>query len=163
MSKQAITTRDDEQANAHCFTPRVDIWETADALHLELEMPGVAPDSVDVHLENQVLEVLGRVAPQAHGEKLHAEYQVGNFERAFRISERIDGDANTASFGLWPEVSHGAMGRVRVDGMPVHLSETDWEISRGGPCLGEHNQKVFGDLLGYTADELDAFREQGVI
>ena len=93
MSKQAITTQDQEQsANEHCFTPRVDIWETADALHLELEMPGVAPDAVDVHLEKQVLNVLGRVAPQAYGERLHAEFAIGNFERAFRISERVDAD-----------------------------------------------------------------------
>jgi crotonobetainyl-CoA:carnitine CoA-transferase CaiB-like acyl-CoA transferase len=78
-------------------------------------------------------------------------------------AERIDADPNTGAYGLWPEVSHSAIGSVRVDGMPVHLSETDWEISRGGPCLGEHNQRVFGDLLGYSADELEAFRSEGVI
>ena len=38
---------------------------------------------------------------------------------------------------------HREMGDVRVDGIPVHLSETDWAIERGGPCLGEHNDQVF--------------------
>ena len=33
------------------------------------------------------------------------------------------------------------MGDVRVDGIPVHFSETDWSIERGGPCLGEHNRR----------------------
>ena len=32
---------------------------------------------------NQVLTVLGRVAPNEFGEQVHAEYAVGNFERAF--------------------------------------------------------------------------------
>jgi len=80
-----------------------------------------------------------------------------------RPKERIDEDANTASWGLWPQVVHSEMGKVRVDGLPVHLSETDWEIRRGGPCLGEHNHRVFGDLLGYSDEQLQAFREEGVI
>jgi crotonobetainyl-CoA:carnitine CoA-transferase CaiB-like acyl-CoA transferase len=55
------------------------------------------------------------------------------------------------------------MGEVRVDGLPVHLSETDWEISRGAPCLGEHNDEVFGDLLGLGPDEIAGLRDAGVI
>ncbi|MGE4607655.1 MAG: CoA transferase, partial [Myxococcota bacterium] len=77
--------------------------------------------------------------------------------------ERIDEDANSGNWGLWPRVVHSEMGEVRVDGLPVHLSETDWEMRHGAPCLGEHNQKVFGDLLGHSTAELDAFREEGVI
>ena len=35
-----------------------------------------------------------------------------------RPAERIDGDPNTADWGLWPTVTHQAMGEVRVDGLP---------------------------------------------
>jgi benzylsuccinate CoA-transferase BbsF subunit len=80
-----------------------------------------------------------------------------------RPSERIDADPNTEAWGLWPEVTHSAMGRVRVDGLPVHLSETDWTIQRGAPCLGQHNREVFGGLLGIDDDELTELHEQGVI
>ena len=55
------------------------------------------------------------------------------------------------------------MGDVRVDGQPVHLSETDWAIERGGPCLGEHNDYVFGELLGLDAAEIEKLREEKVI
>ena len=44
--------------------------------------------------------------------------------------ERIEDDPGTTEWGLWPWVEHRAMGRVRVDGLPVHLSETDWSIER---------------------------------
>lgn len=77
--------------------------------------------------------------------------------------ERIDEDPDTEKWGLWPTVEHTLMGPVRVDGLPVHLSETDWKIERGGPCLGEHNDKVFGELLGLAPDEIDALRQEGVI
>jgi HSP20 family protein len=89
MKDEAIRTP--KTTDEHCFTPRVDIWETAEALHLELEMPGVAPDAVDVRLEEGVLSVLGRVPPSPHGERLLGEYEVGNYERSFRVSEAIDG------------------------------------------------------------------------
>jgi len=78
-------------------------------------------------------------------------------------AERIDGDADTRDSGLWPSVEHREIGRVRVDGLPFHLSETDWQIRRGAPCLGEHNDYVFGELLGLGEPERAALREEGVL
>jgi crotonobetainyl-CoA:carnitine CoA-transferase CaiB-like acyl-CoA transferase len=80
-----------------------------------------------------------------------------------RPEDRIEHDPATAAWGLWPEVTHPEMGRVRVDGLPLHLSETDWSIERGAPLLGEHNAYVFGQLLGLDDDELAALRADGVI
>jgi crotonobetainyl-CoA:carnitine CoA-transferase CaiB-like acyl-CoA transferase len=80
-----------------------------------------------------------------------------------RPAERIDGDPDTAAFGLWPTVTHAKMGKVRVDGMPVHFSETDWEIRRGGPCCGEHTDRVLTELLGMKSDDLARLHEEGVL
>jgi benzylsuccinate CoA-transferase BbsF subunit len=78
-------------------------------------------------------------------------------------AERIDGDDSTASWGLWPEVVHEAMGTVRVDGLPVHLSETDWHMARGAPLLGQHNDYVYGKLLGLSPEEIDGLRDAAII
>lgn len=78
-------------------------------------------------------------------------------------SERIDEDRTTGDFGLWPTVHHSAMGEVRVDGQPVHFSETDWRETRGGPCLGEHNVEVLGRLLDMTPEEVKALEAEGVL
>jgi benzylsuccinate CoA-transferase BbsF subunit len=77
--------------------------------------------------------------------------------------ERIDKDPNTRAWGLWPEVTHTEMGRVRVDGIPVHLSETDWSITRGAPCLGEHNTYVLGELLGLSSAAIAELCAEGVL
>ncbi len=78
-------------------------------------------------------------------------------------SERIDADPGTSEWGLWPTVEHREMGQVRVDGLPFHLSETDWKMESGAPCLGEHNEYVFGELLGVDSDELVELRAAGVV
>ncbi|MCY3839234.1 MAG: CoA transferase [Gammaproteobacteria bacterium] len=77
--------------------------------------------------------------------------------------ERIDLDSATADFGLWPTVRHSEMGDVRVDGQPVHFSETDWRITRSGPCLGEHNEEVLTRLLGLGSEEVARLEEEGVL
>jgi benzylsuccinate CoA-transferase BbsF subunit len=80
-----------------------------------------------------------------------------------RPAERIDRDSNTEAWGLWPEVLQTDMGRVRVDGQPVHFSETDWSIERGAANLGEHNEQIYCGLLGIAPDELAELRAEGVI
>ena len=80
-----------------------------------------------------------------------------------RPAERIDGDRTTSAWGLWPTVSHDAIGAVRVDGLPVHLSETDWVIDRGAPLLGQHNEQVYGEVLGLSTAEIGALHQNGVI
>jgi len=77
--------------------------------------------------------------------------------------ERIEHDPNVAAWGLFPTVKHAKIGAVRVDGLPVHFSRTDWRIERGGPCLGEHNERVFGELLGLSARVIAELRADGVM
>lgn len=80
-----------------------------------------------------------------------------------RPEERIERDPSTSEWGLWPEVHHTKMGDLRVDGLPVHFSKTDWEIGRGGPCLGEHTEHVLTSLLGLSAAEVAGLRDEGVV
>ncbi len=81
------------------FVPPTDIYETADALMLALEMPGVSADSVNVSLDKRVLTITGQ---SAHHEPsdfalAHAEYRGGTYERAFTLSEAVDGARIQAS------------------------------------------------------------------
>jgi benzylsuccinate CoA-transferase BbsF subunit len=75
--------------------------------------------------------------------------------------ERVDHDPDTE--GLWPTVTHTAMGEVRVDGLPAQFSGTPWAMASGAPCLGEHNEAVFGRLLGLSASEVADLQAEGVI
>jgi crotonobetainyl-CoA:carnitine CoA-transferase CaiB-like acyl-CoA transferase len=43
------------------------------------------------------------------------------------------------------------------------LSETPGRVQRGAPRLGEHNEEVYGSLLGLSADEMASLKADGVI
>jgi len=77
--------------------------------------------------------------------------------------ERIDLDASTERWGLFPPVAHPLMGDTRVDGIPLHLSATDWQMTTGAPTLGQHNHQVLSGLLGLDDDEIARLEADGVI
>jgi HSP20 family protein len=74
------------------YTPRVDICESADELTLFADVPGVGPEGLDVRFESGELTIHGRVQPRHQGDYLYCEYGVGDFYRAFTISEAINGE-----------------------------------------------------------------------
>jgi crotonobetainyl-CoA:carnitine CoA-transferase CaiB-like acyl-CoA transferase len=80
-----------------------------------------------------------------------------------RPEDRIEHDPATREAGLWPAVTHPQIGEVRVEGIPFHLSEDDWEIRRPAPCLGADNDHVFGELLGLSDGLRRELQAEGVI
>jgi HSP20 family protein len=74
------------------FVPRVDIYETESELVLYADVPGVAPQDVDLRYEGGELMLHARVPSRSQrvGQQLYAEYEEGDFYRAFQIHESID-------------------------------------------------------------------------
>jgi HSP20 family protein len=81
------------------YTPRVDIYETADEVVLQCDVPGVKPQDVDVRFEKGELSVCGKVQPRpAPAEYLDQEYGVGDFYRSFAIAPEIDSGKISAEY-----------------------------------------------------------------
>ncbi len=53
--------RDETTRAGRTYVPQVDIYETKDGLWLWADMPGVDEQSVNVHLDDGVLTIEGRV------------------------------------------------------------------------------------------------------
>ena len=81
------------------FVPRADIYETDEAIVVVTDMPGVDADSVEIMLEENTLTINGYVEPaKPEGYTLaYAEYEVGDFVRAFTISNQINRDGIEAT------------------------------------------------------------------
>jgi crotonobetainyl-CoA:carnitine CoA-transferase CaiB-like acyl-CoA transferase len=80
-----------------------------------------------------------------------------------RPVERCDANPDNDGWRLWPTVTHARYGPLRVDGLPVHLSATDWSLERGGPVLGQDNERVLGEILGLSGAEIGRLSDEGVI
>jgi crotonobetainyl-CoA:carnitine CoA-transferase CaiB-like acyl-CoA transferase len=65
--------------------------------------------------------------------------------------------------GFFEEVEHPVAGRLKMPARPYHFSETPCELERAAPRLGEHNETVYRERLGYDTEELRKLEKAGVI
>jgi HSP20 family molecular chaperone IbpA len=81
------------------YIPRADIYETDDALFIVADIPGVDEKSLDITLEKNVLSIKGYVDPDTPNNYnlAYAEYEVGDYERSFTLSDGIDKENISAS------------------------------------------------------------------
>ena len=61
------------------------------------------------------------------------------------------------------EMNHPLVGKEIVYGNPMRLSEMPPEIKRFAPAMGEHNDYVLKELLGYSEQEVGELVKQQVI
>jgi len=61
------------------------------------------------------------------------------------------------------EIDYPELGKVTQPGAPFRMTETPWEIRTKAPFLGEHNDEVYGECLGYTKGDLIRLRQRGII
>lgn len=98
------------------WSPATDVREEADAYRFELELPGVAPEQVEVTLEKGVLTVRGEKraesrrevtdgtvregedAPAPAGTWHIVERVQGSFKRTFQLPQTVDEERITATF-----------------------------------------------------------------
>ncbi len=60
------------------------------------------------------------------------------------------------------ELTHPVAGLIKIPGSPIKMSETPTEVRSPAPVLGQHSEEILAGL-GYTAQQIDAFRSQSVI
>ncbi len=81
--------------------------------------------------------------------------------------DRCDRDPQLKHLGWLTELNHSEMGRWPVKEFPVKFSETPpymgGPIDRASPCYGEDSDEVFETLLGLSAEEVSALRQEGVV
>lgn len=65
--------------------------------------------------------------------------------------------------GFFNEVEHPRTGRVRYPGVPYNFSKTPVRVQRPAPLMGEHNEEILTDRLGYDREELSRLGMAGVI
>lgn len=65
--------------------------------------------------------------------------------------------------GMIVEVEHPEAGRFNVVNTPFKFSRTPYKVEKAAPELGEHTHQVLSQLLGMTAEEINALKDSGII
>src|SRR3954467_15614939 len=101
------------------LAPPIDIYESDTAFVLLADMPGVAPDGLEVIVERNTLRIRGR-AEETTGEPEYQEFELGEYRSTFAITDDLDTDRISAALrdgGLRVEIPKSE--RLRPKKIPV--------------------------------------------
>ena len=80
------------------------LWEDNDNFHLEVEVPGVTNDGIDVTFEKGVLQVKAeRNAPEGDRKYWHHDRYYGTLQFQLRLPDTVDGE------NVQAELTHGVL------------------------------------------------------
>ena len=122
MNTLTRETRESDRSQAEQFiTPAASVTEISDGYMLEIEMPGVKKDGLEISVENNELTIIGRRSlPSVEGTLIHRESRPENFRRVFEIDPSIDANKISAKMdqGLatltLPKAEHVKPRRITV-------------------------------------------------
>jgi len=81
--------------------PPSSVIEGSDGYTLEVEMPGVNKDGLDISIENNELTIIGRRSlSKIEGTLIHHESRPENFRRTFELDPSIGADKISAKIEL---------------------------------------------------------------
>jgi HSP20 family protein len=85
--------------------PRVDIWHSDSAYILEIEVPGVEEQDIDLKTQGSMLTLVAKTQPAETGPSrlVHCEFQPQNYSCSFNLPDDVDPELITA------ELKHGVL------------------------------------------------------
>ena len=96
-----LSSRTDETASS-MWAPRVDLTESEDAYTVEVDVPGVNRDDININFHDQTLTISGERKSERKesekGEYVRIERQYGSFYRSFTLPRTVDSNNIEASY-----------------------------------------------------------------
>jgi crotonobetainyl-CoA:carnitine CoA-transferase CaiB-like acyl-CoA transferase len=126
--------------------------------------PRFATNPDRVANRNELIPILEKILAQRTVDDWIARFRAGDIPAA--PVNNLDGvfaEPPVAEREMIVEYEHPQVGKVRLPGNPIKMSGMEGTISRPAPRLGEHTDKVLGELLGLTAEKIAALRQAGAI
>ncbi len=80
-----------------------------------------------------------------------------------RSSDEIVNCKQMEARDFFLEIDHPEAGRLKYPQAAYRFSKTPWKVYRRAPLLGEHNEEIYCNRLGYTKKDLVMMAEGGII
>jgi HSP20 family molecular chaperone IbpA len=119
------------QTPRESYTPPIDIHEGPEGLILEADIPGATEQSLQIQLEDNVLNLYARIEPLAPQEArlIHQEYRPGDYNRSFILSDEVDRERITAELKngvlrlLLPKADSARTRRIEIKSPDIAASQ----------------------------------------
>lgn len=92
---EAVATR------GSSFTPSINISETGNMLNIDVEIPGMKKEDIQIGVENRTLTISGerKNKDEEDGRTFHrVETHYGSFERSFQLPDHVDEESIEATY-----------------------------------------------------------------
>lgn len=83
--------------------------------------------------------------------------------RARTVEELVDGDPQIIAREMMPIIHQPFIGPMKMLGSPIKMSETPSCIRGYSPLLGEHNDEILTDILGYDQEQIKSLYDAKII
>ena len=123
------------------------------------------PEVVRENTRHIVQEVIPNfIANRTANEVYHEAQERGFSWGAVRAPDDLLDDGHLEDREFWTEVAHPELARTfTYPGGGAIFNASPWRISRRAPLVGEHNDEIFGGVLGLSGEELTRLADSGVI
>jgi len=72
-------------------------------------------------------------------------------------------DPHIAHRKMLVEIDQPGIGKMKIAGSPIRLSETPGEVYAPAPLLGQPSEDILKEILEYSREEISSLKEEGVI
>ncbi len=76
--------------------------------------------------------------------------------------DKVLEDPQVMARNMVVEVEHPVAGALKMAGVPIKMSETQGNIRKPAPLLGEHTEEILKDLLELTEEEIEALKQEDI-
>ncbi len=121
-------------------------------------------DMVRFDQADQIDQVIKEwVAPRTVAEVIHVLQEARVPCGVVNTVDKLEDDPQVAARKMIVDMEYPGLGHIPIPGMPVKLSLTPGEIRSRAPEIGEHNEEIYCNLLGFSQEELSRLKEGGMI
>jgi formyl-CoA transferase len=99
------------------------------------------------HSKREAMEILGQAGIPAGA--------------VFDTDELIN-DSHLRTRGAFATIDHPVRGQLTIPGWPVKMSDSHVPV-KPAPLLGQDNDKIYGELLGCSREQIQSLRAEGAI
>jgi CoA:oxalate CoA-transferase len=111
---------------------------------------------------NQILEGIFTNKTAEEWLKIFENYQIPS--SPINSIDNVMEDIQVLARNMIIEVEDKQAGKVKIAGNPIKMTNVPDTNQRGpAPEIGEHNEEIYENILGYTQEQIKDLKDQGVI